>query len=224
MSLPVAKVGSRVSGAMVFGVAVLAMMLGALLFLFVQQPALRVLVSDGSSLWRLVSPGIVESVLFTLLILGYCDQLSSPRDIYDRLRITRPLGVQTAIGIVILCAPVVLLFVALGDGILKTTALFACAFLLRLMVAFAETKNMPRLAIGAVVGLLFGLCSSFTLGNQGQKAFACGSDTLELRSGESLACTGLIRMKSRGLWLVEGPMPARLIKDTDSFIIQTDER
>ncbi len=224
LSLPVARVGSRVSEGVGFGVVVLSMLLGGLFFLFVQQPALRVLVSDGPSLWRLSSASILENALFTLVILGYCDQLSSPRDIYDRLRINRPLGVHTAIGIIMLCAPLVLLFVALSDGILRMALLFMGAFLLRLMVAFADARDMPRLATGAVAGFLFGLWSGFTLGDHGQKAFACGSDTLELRTGERLACKGLIRMESRGLWLVEGPAPPRLINDRDAFLIRTAER
>jgi hypothetical protein len=224
LSLSVANAGSRLREGVGFGIALLAMLLGEQLFLFLQQPELRVLIGDWPSMGRLVSASVVQNVLFAFLILSDFDRLSSPRAIYDRFRINRPLGVQTAIGVVILCAPFVLLFLALSDGSLRTALLVACVLLIRLMAAFARMRHMPRVAIHAAAGFLFGLCSSLLLGEYVQKAFACGSDIVELRSGDILACKGLIRMESRGLWLVEGPVPPRLIKDRDFLIIQTAER
>ncbi len=163
------------------------------------------------------------------IILYLCNPssaFSNPREIIQRFRATGSLSLHAAIGIAVLTIPILLLFTTSSDGFLRFVLFFLSTILSGMIVLSAEQIGVPRLPLCAAAGLMLGVINGLTVNDNAPHAFSCASDSVQLRSGEILACKRLSLLRDGSLWLVEGPPEPRLVGKSDiaGYMVGSAER
>ncbi len=198
----------------------LALMLGAQLAFLIRLPQLAILVHDKHAMWLVFSTWPTHyNGFYNLVIIFAWDRArnfaeSDPRtsDVLHRLRNISVLKVLTYVGIALLLIPVFGVFSVIS---FRTALTICCVFLGHVMYLRAERKNIPRVLVLVIAGLLWGFVSGLLLTDHENRVFDCQSETLQLTSGDVLQCSSLTLLKAKSLWLVEGPTSPRLLESDD---------
>lgn len=191
-------------------------MLGNLFSFFIQKPELLPLIGDWRSMWLLWAAGPIP--IHVPILLYVCNSNSafySPREVLQRFPGMRSLSFHAAIGVLILVLPTLLIFLALSDGFFGFLLFLLSLSIAGMIVLSAQKNGVPRLPVGAAVGLVLGVTTGLVSHDDQPQNFHCRFSILQLRSGDALACERLSLLRDRSLWLVEGPPEPRLVGKSD---------
>ena len=205
------------------------LLVGAQLAFLVRLPHLSALIRDPQAMWLVFStwPEMKFGLFYCLVaaiyqtVSGLARKGLSPASAARRVRnMSRP-AIIAAIGISVFLLPLIL---AVPFAFIDLATLLFCAAIGCLIFMWASRMGVPVPVLWTIAALSLGFFGNLLMSAAHEhRSFTCRTGTVQIRSGESLPCSNLVRLSGKPLWLVEGPQRPRLMLRTDIDDDQVDK-
>lgn len=192
-------------------------LLGAQLAFLVQLPRLSELVRDGRSMWLVFFtwPDARFGLFFTMayFVNIQVSKLSDFRSFRHRIG-----NLDRRHGVAVIGASIFLTPLLWGVGmtvLLSIAAIILCCIIGSAVLRWALKAGVPQSIIVIVSGVAIGFFGNLVMSKYGNDTFRCRKGSVELRSGQTVACERIVSFSDKSLWLIENESHARLVARRD---------
>lgn len=211
---------ARYGKALIFVVIVMLLfctfLLGAQLAFLVQLPRLSDLLRDGHSMWLVFSTW--PDARFGLFFMAYfvnvqVSKLSDFRSFRHRIG-----NLDRRHGVAVIGASIFLTPLLWGVGLtilLSIAAIILCCIIGGAVLRWALKAGAPQSIIVIASGVAIGFFGNVLFSKLENETFWCRKGSVELRSGQTVACERIVSFSDKSLWLIENGSHARLVARHD---------
>ena len=208
---------ARYGAALMFVVVMIllfcAMLLGAQLAFLVQLPRLSELLRDGHSMWLVFStwPDTRFGLFFAM---AYCVNIEVHK-FSDFRSLRNWIGQLDRRHLVAVIATSIFLMPLLwGAGmtlLLSITAIILCCIVGRILLQWAQKAGVPTSIVVVASAVAIGFFGNVLMFKSGDDTFLCRKGSVELTSGQTVACDRIVSFSDKSLWLIEEASQVRLV-------------
>lgn len=192
-------------------------LLGAQLAFLVQLPRLSELLRDGRSMWLVFStwPDSRFGLFFAIAYFVNIEvsKFSDFRSFRNWIGQLDRRHVVAVIGTSIFMMPLLL-----GAGmtiLLSIAAIIMCCIVGGAVLKLALKAGVPTIIVVIASAVAIGFFGNMLMSKSGDDEFLCRKGSVELRSGQTVACERIVSFSDKSLWLIENGSHARLLARHD---------
>lgn len=193
------------------------MLLGAQLAFLVQLPRLSELLRDGRSMWLVFStwPDSRFGLFFAIAYFVNIEvsKFSDFRSFCNWIGQLDRRHVVAVIGTSIFLMP--LLWGAGMTILLSIAAIIICCIVGGAVLKLALKAGVPTLIVAIASAVAIGFFGNMLMSKSGDDKFLCRKGSVELRSGQTVACERIVSFSDKSLWLIENGSHAWLVARYD---------
>ncbi|NTF06812.1 hypothetical protein G6L37_11630 [Agrobacterium rubi] len=208
-----ARYGAALMFVVVMILLLCAMLLGAQLAFLVQLPRLSELLRDGHSMWLVFStwPDTRFGLFFAMAYFVNIEvsKLSDFQSFRNWIGQLDRRHVVAVIGTSIFLMPLLL-----GTGmplLLSIAAIILCCIVGGVVLRLALKAGVPTIIVVVASAVAIGFFGNLLMSKSGDDTFVCRKGSVELRSGQTVACDKIVSFSDKSLWLIESASQVRLV-------------